>query len=153
MYAPIVALHKDVVEAMLNWQHDDLHKNIIPKLINLIVFLLSDDTRGIRIVLRQLRSKRVKTARKLLELGMNQRGGAPRVFIIRDSVLTLFVAAGIEKSQSGCRELGIAVQRESAILAEPMPSSRRLLQRRLGERYVILESNEDLLKLQTGEMI
>jgi hypothetical protein len=126
---------------------------IIPKLINLIVFLLSDDTRGIRIVLRQLRSKRVKTARKLLELGMNQRGGAPRVFIIRDSVLTLFVAAGIEKSQSGCRELGIAVQRESAILAEPMPSSRRLLQRRLGERYVILESNEDLLKLQTGEMI
>ena len=84
---------------------------------------------------------------------MNRRGGAPRVFIIRDSVLTLFVAAGIEKSQSGCRELGIAVQRESAILAEPMPSSRRLLQRRLGERYVILESNEDLLKLQTGEMI
>jgi len=126
---------------------------IIPKLINLIVFLLSDDTRGIRIVLRQLRSKRVKTARKLLELGMNRRGGAPRVFIIRDSVLTLFVAAGIEKIQSGCRELGMAVQRESAILAEPMPSSRRLLQRRLGERYVILESNEDLLKLQTGEMI
>lgn len=84
-------------------------------------------TRGDEAAVRQfqsiLDSCKVAGAEGVYELRPGKKGGAPRLFYVRKDRGTFFVAAGIEKSNVGVKEIDTAIRRASQLRGQRTPDT------------------------------
>lgn len=100
-----VAVHADVQEALRNWEKKAAgHRPVAKKVASLMEALVRNQEETVQALLRQLDRDPIRDSSGLVELGPKQsKGGAPRVFLLRDFSCAFFVAAGAEKGSSGVK--------------------------------------------------
>jgi len=110
-----VALHSDVRGCLDQWALDSTYRSFAAKFEAMLrAFSMGQEDHANVLHSCLLRAK-IKGA-KLLEYGGVQKGGAPRVFGVRFREAYIFVAAGVEKTNTGCRTIGLARGRANELV-------------------------------------
>jgi len=113
----VIALHRDVEQTVAAWQQNSKYRIFASRFeaFRRAVCAGGDEA---DMLYGRLFYKRLKGQTKLFEHGCKQKGGAPRLFEAPYFSSHIFVAAGVEKSNTGCKELSQAKKRETALLHE-----------------------------------
>ncbi len=107
-----VALHSDVCEHLEIWSLDRNYRVFATQFVAMLeAFRVGrEDTKILHDGLFRTRLKS-NAGPKVDEYGGRQKGGAPRVFCFRWQASYIFLAAGVEKQEDGCRTMVTARQR------------------------------------------
>lgn len=123
-----LAIRADVLKQLDEWRADDHRKVVVQKWATLGTALLGNDAPMIAALLRLNCAEAIKGANNLLEVGPKQnRGGAPRLFILREGVGAIWLAVGLEKGTGGVPEIGDARSRTLQLRTLGAPGNPALL--------------------------
>ncbi len=134
----VYAVRSDVRAHLDAWAKDRVKATFAAKLEAVFRFLTAGKVSSAEMILNRLiRCPVAKAKGDLKELGPNQKGGAPRVFMLLRHRNYYFLAADLEEGNSGCRIIPTAKSRSAAICSSTSPRSLDEIKKMLGSDYKV----------------
>ena len=120
----VVAVHRDVSKWLEQWSSDFTWSTAAGRFTVILNAIKAGEIEKAQLLLKiMLRLPPIRNGGGVLEYGNNQRGGAPRLFVLNKFNSFFFVAAGLEEGSTGCPEIEVARFRGTQLSKlEPQPS-------------------------------
>lgn len=133
----VLAVHRDVTERLEEWSSDLKWSTVAARFVGVLNSLRKGNIEEAEMALNSLYRSTIYEAGGVREYGRNQRGGAPRLFVLLRSKSFFFVAAGLEEGSTGCPEIEVARSRGTQLSKlEPQPSV-EAYKKALGREYEV----------------